>query len=80
GIGGSPANQRDKFGETFGSGAGMASGPAAWSRDGAGYNGTLYLWPDRGYNTVGTVDYRPRLNTISIGLTPTAPGAAPEVG
>ncbi len=79
GIGRIPANERDKFGETFGSGSGMAVDQAAWSRDGASYKGTLYLLPDRGYNAVGTVDYRPRLNTISIGLTPTAPGAAPEV-
>ncbi|MBW8791742.1 MAG: esterase-like activity of phytase family protein, partial [Rhizobium leguminosarum] len=80
GIGRIAANQRDKFGETFGSGSGMAVDPAAWSRDGAGYKGTLYLLPDRGYNAVGTADYRPRLNTISIGLTPTAPGATPEPG
>lgn len=78
GIGRIPANQRDKFGETFGSGSGMAIDPAAWSRDGTGYKGTLYLLPDRGYNVSGTVDYRPRLNTIAIGLTPTAPGAAPR--
>ncbi|MGV4794466.1 hypothetical protein [Rhizobium sp. F40D2] len=80
GIGRIPANQRDKFGETFGSGSGMAIDSADWSRDGAGYKGTLYLLPDRGYNAVGTVDYRPRLNTIAIGLTPTAPGATPEAG
>ncbi|MFS2176539.1 esterase-like activity of phytase family protein [Rhizobium pisi] len=80
GVGRIPANQRDKFGETFGSGSGMAIDPAAWSRDGASYKGTLYLLPDRGYNVAGTVDYRPRLNTISIGLTPTAPGAAPKAG
>ncbi|EJZ18411.1 esterase-like activity of phytase family protein [Rhizobium sp. Pop5] len=80
GVGRIPANQRDKFGETFGSGSGMAIDPAAWSRDGASYKGTLYLLPDRGYNAAGTVDYRLRLNTISIDLTPTAPGAAPQAG
>ncbi|MBB2818570.1 UNVERIFIED_ORG: hypothetical protein GGD59_001810 [Rhizobium esperanzae] len=80
GVGRIPANQRDKFGETFGSGSGMAIDPAAWSRDGASYKGALYLLPDRGYNAAGTVDYRPRLNTIAIDLTPTAPGAAPEAG
>ncbi|MDO3433024.1 esterase-like activity of phytase family protein [Rhizobium sp. CBN3] len=80
GVGRIPANQRDKFGETFGSGSGMANDPAAWSRDGASYKGTLYLLPDRGYNVAGTVDYHPRLNTLSIILTPTAPGAAPEAG
>lgn len=80
GIGRIPANQRDKFGETFGSGSGMAIDPAAWIKDGASYKGTLYLLPDRGYNAVGTVDYRPRLNTISIGFAPVAPGATPEAG
>ncbi|MBX5221368.1 esterase-like activity of phytase family protein [Rhizobium sp. NLR8a] len=80
GVGRIPANQRDKFGETFGSGSGMAIDPAAWTRDGASYRGTLYLLPDRGYNAAGTVDYRPRLNTLSIILTPTAPGATPEAG
>ena len=80
GFGRIPANQRDKFGETFGSGSGMAIDPAAWTKDGASYKGTLYLLPDRGYNAVGTTDYRPRLNTISIEFTPVAPGATPEAG
>jgi len=80
GIGRIPASQRDKFGETFGSGSGMAVDPAAWTKDGNSYKGTLYLLPDRGYNAAGTVDYRPRLNTISIDLTPVAPGATPEAG
>ncbi|WP_454851445.1 esterase-like activity of phytase family protein [Rhizobium binxianense] len=80
GIGRIPANQRDKFGETFGSGSGMAIDPKAWTKDGASYKGMLYLLPDRGYNAVGTVDYRPRVNTISIGFTPVAPGATPEAG
>lgn len=80
GVGRIPASQRDKFGETFGSGSGMAIDTKSWVRDGAGYKGSLWLLPDRGYNVVGTADYRPRINTISIELAPTAPGAAPAAG
>jgi hypothetical protein len=79
-VGRIPASQRDKFGETFGSGSGMAIDPASWTRDGDSYKGSLWLLPDRGYNVVGTTDYRARLNTISIQLTPTAPGATPPAG
>lgn len=80
GIGRIPANQKDKFGETSGSGSGMSIDVKGWARDGAGYKGSLWLLPDRGYNVVGTTDYRPRLNTISIELTPVEPGAVPAAG
>ncbi|TGV67633.1 hypothetical protein EN792_066335, partial [Mesorhizobium sp. M00.F.Ca.ET.149.01.1.1] len=80
GIGRIPAGQKDKFGETFGSGSGMAIDTKGWSRDGAGYKGSLWLLPDRGYNVAGTTDYRARVNTIAIELSPTAPGAAPAAG
>ncbi|MBZ9812913.1 esterase-like activity of phytase family protein [Mesorhizobium sp. CA7] len=80
GIGRIPANQKDKFGETFGSGSGMAIDTKSWTREVATYRGSLWLLPDRGYNVVGTTDYRPRLNTISVELAPTAPGAAPAAG
>jgi hypothetical protein len=80
GIGRIPANLKDKFGETFGSGSGMAIDVKGWARDGAGYKGSLWLLPDRGYNVVGTTDYRPRLNTIAIELAPVAPGTAPAAG
>jgi hypothetical protein len=80
GVGRIPANQKDKFGETFGSGSGMSIDTRGWTHDAAGYKGSLWLLPDRGYNVVGTTDYRPRLNTISIELAPVAPGAAPAAG
>ena len=76
GVGRINADLRDKFGETFGSGSGMAIDPKSWSRDGASYRGTLYLLPDRGYNIAGTIDYRARLNTIAIEFTPTSDPAA----
>ncbi|MER9326195.1 esterase-like activity of phytase family protein [Mesorhizobium sp. M0488] len=80
GVGRIPAGQRDKFGETFGSGSGMAMDPAGWTHDVTGYKGSLWLLPDRGYNVAGTADYRPRLNTIGIEFAPVAPGAAPAAG
>jgi hypothetical protein len=79
-VGRIPSNQRDKFGETFGSGSGMSIDTASWSKDGTSYTGKLWLLPDRGYNVAGTTDYRERLNTITIQLMPTAPGAAPATG
>jgi hypothetical protein len=79
-VGRIPANQRDKFGETFGSGSGMAIDPASWTKDGDGYKGSLWLLPDRGYNAAGTTDYRPRINTVDILMTPTAVGGVPTAG
>ncbi|MCQ8873532.1 esterase-like activity of phytase family protein [Mesorhizobium sp. LMG17149] len=80
GVGRIPAAQRDKFGETFGSGSGMSIDTAGWTHDAASYKGSLWLLPDRGYNVVGTTDYRPRLNTIGIEFTPVAPDAVPAAG
>ena len=71
GVGRVDADLRDKFGETFGSGSGMAIDPASWTRDGTRYRGTIYLLPDRGYNVAGTIDYRSRLNRLEVVLTPT---------
>ncbi len=70
GVGRLPAGLRDKFGETFGSGSGMAIDPKSWSRGPDGYRGEIYLLPDRGYNINGTIDYRPRLNKLSVVLHP----------
>jgi hypothetical protein len=58
GVGRLRADLRDKLGETFGSGSGMAVDPKSWTRVGASYRGTFYLLPDRGYNVTGTIDYR----------------------
>ncbi len=80
-VGRIPANLRDKFGETFGSGSGMSIDAKSWTRNADGtYKGSLWLLPDRGYNAVGTTDYRPRLNTIDVNLSPVAPGATPAAG
>lgn len=71
GVGRVPANQRDKFGETFGSGSGMAADPSTWAREADGYHGVFYLLPDRGYNVAGTTDFRARLYKLSILFKPT---------
>ena len=80
GVGRIPASLKDKFGETFGSGSGMSIDTAGWTHGAEGYKGSLWLLPDRGYNVVGTTDYRPRLNMIGIEFAPVAPGAAPAAG
>lgn len=72
GVGRIPGEMRDKFGETFGSGSGLAADPATWQRSGAGYRGTFYMLPDRGYNIDGTFDYRARLNRLEIVFDPPA--------
>jgi hypothetical protein len=71
-----PSNARDQFGETLGGfGSGMAMDLDSWhrNRDGS-YGGTLYMLPDRGWNTQGTVDYRGRLHRFDLTLNPLASG------
>ena len=43
GVGRVPSDLRDKFGETFGSGSGIAVDPRSWVRTPTGYQGTLYV-------------------------------------
>jgi hypothetical protein len=76
GIGRVAADLRDKFGETFGSGSAMAIDPTSWTRTGDSYRGAILLLPDRGYNVSGTIDYRARLNKLSIAFTPARDPAA----
>src|SRR3977135_148067 len=64
GVGRVPSDLRDKFGETFGSGSGIAVDPRSWVKTPTGYQGTLYMLPDRGYNIGGTSDYRARLHRL----------------
>jgi hypothetical protein len=77
GVGRMPASLRDKFGETFGSGSGLAADPKSWTQTSAGYSGVLYMLPDRGYNVSGTIDYMPRINKLSLALTPIADPTGP---
>lgn len=67
-----PSNAVDQFGDTLGGiGSGMAMDLRSWheNRDGS-YSGTLYMLPDRGWNTQGTVDYRGRLHRFDVTLNP----------
>src|SRR6266540_1620567 len=70
GVGRLPSDLRDKFGETFGSGSAIAVDPKSWVRTPAGYQGTFYMLPDRGYNVAGTSDYRARINKLVITFMP----------
>ena len=67
-----PADLRDSFDDTFGSGSGMSV--IDWKKTDKGYEGSFLLLPDRGYNVEGTTDYSTRVNTLSIAF------AAPEAG
>jgi hypothetical protein len=67
-----PSNALDQFGDTLGGfGSGMAMDLDSWhkNRDGS-FGGTLYMLPDRGWNTQGTVDYRGRLHRFEVTLNP----------
>jgi hypothetical protein len=67
-----PSNAVDQFGDTLGGfGSGMAMDLDSWheNRDGS-YGGTLYMLPDRGWNTQGSVDYRGRLHRFDVTLNP----------
>lgn len=82
GAGSLSASLRDKYGETFGSMSGLTFDAKNWRKVGSGYTGTLFALPDRGYNVVGTTDYRDRLNTLSMTFTPytgTAATAANQI-
>lgn len=70
GVGRIPGETRDRFGETFGSGSGLAVDLATWRRTADDYRGTFYMLPDRGYNIGGTFDYRARLNRLEIVFNP----------
>src|SRR5262249_24928863 len=47
-------------------------------RTATGYEGTVFLLPDRGYNVEGTTDYRSRLNIVRVVLTPADAVATPS--
>jgi hypothetical protein len=73
-----PSNAVDQFGDTLGGfGSGMAMDLDSWhkNRDGS-YGGTLYMLPDRGWNTQGTVDFRGRLHRFEVTLNPLYTGSA----
>src|SRR5215469_3885948 len=72
-----PSNAVDQFGETLGGfGSGMAMDLDSWhkNRDGS-FGGTLFMLPDRGWNTEGTVDFRGRLHRFEVTLKPLFSGS-----
>ena len=67
-----PSNAKDQFGDALGGfGSGMAMDLRSWhkNRDGS-YEGTLFMIPDRGWNTQGTVNFHGRLHRFDITLNP----------
>jgi hypothetical protein len=71
------SNATDEFGETLGGfGSGMAMDLDSWhkNRDGS-FGGTLFMLPDRGWNTSGTVDFRGRLHRFEVTLNPLFSGS-----
>lgn len=73
GTGRLSAKAIDFLGTSLGSFSGMTIDRSTWRRDGAGYAGTLYSLPDRGYNS-GTLfsDYQGRLVQYDLSFTPYA--------
>jgi hypothetical protein len=72
-----PSNAVDQFGETLGGfGSGMAMDLESWhrNRDGS-FGGTLYMLPDRGWNTRGSTDFRGRLHRFEVTLNPLYSGS-----
>jgi hypothetical protein len=67
-VGRLAADLRDKFGETVGSGSGLAANPKTWTRAGQRYHGTIYMLPDRGYNITGSIAFRARLYKLGVVL------------
>jgi hypothetical protein len=72
-----PSNAVDQFGETLGGfGSGMAMDLESWHRNHDGsFGGTLYMLPDRGWNTQGTTDFRGRLHRFEVTLNPIYSGS-----
>jgi hypothetical protein len=79
GVGRLPANQKDKFGETFGSFSAFMFQPGSWQRNTHGsYSGTLLAQPDRGYNAAGTTNYVARYNKLAVTFTSAPAGATSQ--
>src|SRR5581483_6399255 len=80
-VGRVPSDAKDKLGDTLGGiGSGMVADVGSWKKDGNSYTGTLYMLPDRGWNTEGSVDFQGRLQKFSIALTPVDPSATVPAG
>lgn len=66
-----PSNALDQFGDTLGGfGSGMVMDLTKWRRVGDSYTSELFMLPDRGWNTQGTLDYQGRLQRFALNLSP----------
>ncbi len=67
-----PSDAVDRFGDTLGGfGSAMAMDLDSWRKNCDGsYSGTLYMSPDRGWNTQGTIDFAGRVHRFAITLHP----------
>lgn len=72
GFGLIPSDFRDSTGDTFGGvGSAIVIKKGTWKKlVNESYTGTLFVQPDRGYNVVGTVNYRSRHHEINFVLSP----------
>ncbi|KZT51793.1 outer membrane autotransporter [Calocera cornea HHB12733] len=78
GFGTVASNFRDKFGDTLSFGSSAAVEPKSWKLLPNGtLTGTLWMLPDRGWNTNGTTNFQPRVHIFDVWLTP-LPDGAPE--
>ena len=77
GMGRLPADMKDKFGETLGSGSGVAVDAKSWKKSGDRFSGIFFILPDRGYNVEGTTDYRARLNKVAVSFKPVEGASSP---
>ena len=72
GYGFVPSSARDKYGDTLGGfGSSIALDRSSWKRikDGT-YKGILWVLPDRGWNTQGTLNYQNRIHKFAITFNP----------
>jgi hypothetical protein len=72
GVAAFPPISADKFGETVGSGSGLAVDPRIVDANADGYEGTFLSAADRGYNVAGTRDIVRGSTSIAVTFTPLA--------
>ncbi|KAL7272431.1 hypothetical protein RUND412_004763 [Rhizina undulata] len=78
GYGAIPSDFRDKFGDTVSAGSSVALERKSWKKNGTSYEGTLWMLPDRGWNTNGTINYQPRIHKFKVSFTTATTYPSPE--
>ncbi|KAI5812504.1 outer membrane autotransporter [Pyronema omphalodes] len=79
GYGRLPGNFVDKYGDTMSIGSGISI--TEWKPTAGGaFEATMFVLPDRGWNTEGTTAYQPRVHKLALTFTPTdAAVSAPNI-